>query len=449
VALSTKSIAISLTASDAIHDRNGVVLVSHRSSAEPRYPYKALAAQTLGFVSAGTNEGHGVEGLLKGSPHADARLAIDARVQFIAENAMREAQISRGAVVVMDPRNGDVLALASLPGYDPNIIYGSPGNLKTLQKDRLSPLDNRALIAWTPGSIFKPVVALAGLASGKAMPETIFDCPASIPIGDHVFWNSDRAPSGRIGLGRAITVSSNVYFYQYGLLTGIDAIDEMGKRSGFGHKWNVLMGLDEDAGTLPGPGWMESNKTRLEEMHNATQWSNAHTANTAIGQGYVSASPLQVSAFTCAVANGGTVYVPRLVISPELGRGLKLKPSEGQVFGILGVKPSDLEAVQQAMLDVVKAPDGTARQAQIPGLDVAGKTGNAQVYRMVDGVVTPEVNAWFTCYAPFQNPRYVVTVLVNGGHWGGTTSAPIAKQILTQLFRMDQGHPVDLKPIEP
>jgi penicillin-binding protein 2 len=367
-------------------------------------------------------------------------LTIDSRIQYIAETAMRHANVGRGAVVVMDPRNGDVLALVSVPSYDPNkfIPKIQAKDWDALNQDPTAPMFNRALHAYAPGSTYKIMVALAGLKSGNCTPDTTFDCPGAIQIDDHLFHNSDSAAAGEMSLVHAICVSSDVYFYQYGIKAGIEAIDAMGKLAGFGHKWGLLGDADEDAGILPGPEWMKEKEAWLQKTHNIDHWSRAQTANTSIGQGFVLCTPLQMATFLCAVANGGTIYQPRLysrVVSSD-GRD-QPAPAEGQVYSTLDIKPSDLKAVQEGMRQVVA--QGTATLAQVPGYQLAGKTGTAQAWIKVNGEVRRDLKCWFYCYGPFEAPRYVTCVVVEGGVWGGTTTAPIAQEIMSRLFAMDKG----------
>jgi penicillin-binding protein 2 len=380
-------------------------------------------------------------------------LTIDARIQYIAETAMRHAGIGRGAVVVMDPRNGDVLALVSVPSYDPNkfIPKIQPKDWDALNQDPTAPMFNRALHAYAPGSTYKIMVALAGLKSGNVTVNTQFDCPGAIQIDDHLFHNSDSTDAGVMSLVHAICVSSDVFFYQYGIKAGIEAIDAMGKLAGFGHKWGLLGDADEAAGILPGPEWMKENEKWLIKTHNIDHWSRAQTANTAIGQGFVQNTPLQMATFLCAVANGGTVYQPRLYSRVVDYKGeTKAEIPEGQVYSTLGVRPSDLKAVQEGMREVVS--EGTATLAQVPGVQIAGKTGTAQAWTKVDGETRRDLKCWFYCYGPAganDVPRYVTCVVVEGGTWGGTTTAPIAQEIMTRLFAMDNGATENIAFLQP
>jgi penicillin-binding protein 2 len=486
-------------------ERNlGVTGTGIRISQNParEYTYGAFAAHILGYVGKPDNQTdylasdgtpyetvgrHGIEAImdaqLQGEPGSKIQrvssqgyyiedkkleaatqpptmgstlyLTIDARIQYIAETAMRHANVGRGAVVVMDPRNGDVLAMVSIPSYDPNkfIPKIQAKDWDALNQDPTAPMFNRALHAYAPGSTYKIMVALAGLKSGNVNVNTSFDCPGAIQIDDHLFHNSDSTAAGTMSLVHAICVSSDVFFYQYGIKAGIDAIDAMGKLAGFGHKWGLLGDADEDAGILPGPQWMKDNDKWLIKTKNIDHWSRAQTANTSIGQGFVLNTPLQMATFLCAVANGGTVYQPRLYSRVVDYKGdTKAEIPAGTVYSTLGVKPADLKAVQEGMREVVS--EGTATLAQVPGYQLAGKTGTAQAYIKMDGSVQRDLKCWFYCYGPAgptDVPRYVTCVVVEGGTWGGTTTAPIAQEIMSRLFAMDKGAPetpVFLPPVQ-
>jgi len=471
-------------------ERNmGVTGIRISQNPAREYTYGAFASHILGYVGAPLNQNehlasdgtpyetigrHGIEAImdaqLQGQPGSSFQrvssqgytipdrkldslftaptmgntlyLTIDSRVQYIAETAMRNANVGRGAVVVMDPRNGDVLALVSTPSYDPNkfIPKISEKDYSALTQDPTNPLFNRALHTYAPGSTYKIMVALAGLKSGNVTVNTDIDCPGAIYIDDHLFHNSDSSDAGTMSLVHAICVSSDVFFYQYGIKAGIEAIDAMGKLVGFGHKWGLLGDADEDAGIMPGPEWMKDNDAWLKKTHNIDHWSHAQTANTSIGQGFVLVTPLQMATFLCSVANGGTVYQPRLYshVVDYKGDTVAQMP-EAQVYNTLGVKTSDLKAVQEGMREVVS--EGTATAAQVPGYSVAGKTGTAQAWIRLNGDVRRDLKCWFYCYGPageHEVPRYVTCVVVEGGVWGGTTTAPIAQEIMRRLFALDK-----------
>jgi penicillin-binding protein 2 len=283
---------------------------------------------------------------------------------------------------------------------------------------------------------------LAGLKSGHVTKNTPFDCPAAIEIDDHLFHNSDFLAGGEMSLVNAIKVSSDVFFYQYGIKAGIEAIDAMGQKAGFGHKWGLLGDADEDSGILPGPEWLKKpeNQALLKRAH-IDKWSNAQTANVSIGQGFVLCTPLQLATFLCSVANGGTVYQPRLYSHVTNYKGDTVAEiPEGMPYSTLDLKPSDLKTVQEGMYQVVEAEGGTGyATARIPGVHMGGKTGTAQHYRYVNGVKTQDLTTWFYCYGPFEKPQYVTCVMVEGGTWGSTAAAPIASEVMKRLFAMDKG----------
>ena len=442
----------------AIYDRNGVLLAETRDG-KRHYPYAAMGAPMLGCLGPNDHASssgkapdlvprHGVEAALDPilRPGNNVYLTIDARIQAIAENAVRRSGFTRVAVVIMDPRNGDILAMVSAPSFNPNeLSNGTVEAWKSLDEDADRPLSNRAVRAFSPGSTFKTLIALAGLKSGHVAANTEFDCPAEIQIDDHQFPNSDHSAYGRMGLANALAFSNDVFFYQYGIQTGIDAIDDLGTRAGFGESSNVLAG-DEDAGILPGPEWMKKNSAWLQRPHNADHWSNAQTANTSIGQGFVLATPLQLTTFYAAIANGGTIYRPRLYARSldASGRDFRLpKNAPGQVIGTLGVEKADLAVVKEGLLAAVD--HGTGQAAAIPLMHVAGKTGTAQHY----ATGRQSLTTWFCCFAPNPEPRYAVTVMVDGGQWGATSAAPIAQAILRRLFDLENGGTEELKPLPP
>ncbi len=479
-------------------ERNaGVTGVRVAQNPARQYTYGAFAAHILGYVGKPTNQEdhvakdktpyevvgrHGIEAVmdaqLQGQPGSELKrvssqgyyiedkaleaaidpptmgatlyLTIDARVQYIVETALRHAGVGRAAAIVMNPQNGDVLAMASVPSYDPNkfIPKIQPKDWDALNNDPTAPMFNRVLHAYAPGSTYKIMVALAGLKSGNVATNTVINCPGAIQIDDHLFHNSDSTDAGDMSLVHAICVSSDVFFYQWGIKAGIDCIEKMGERVGFGQKWGLLGNDDEDAGIVPGPDWMTKNHDTLIKRHEIDHWSKAQTANTSIGQGFVLATPLQMATFLCSVANGGTVYRPRLYSHVVDYKGDHVADiPEGQVFSTLDVKPSDLKAVQEGMRQVVA--EGTAQLAQVKGYQLGGKTGTAQAWIRVNGQTQRDLKCWFYCYGPWEAPKYVTCVVVEGGTWGGTTTAPIAQEIMSRLFAMDKGATENLAFLQP
>lgn len=382
-----------------------------------------------------------IDGIVRDEPAkqgANVYLTIDARIQTIAEEALRV--VGRGAAVVVDPNNGNVLAMASVPSFDPNTFIPSikAKDWKELRADEAHPLINRAVSAFPPGSTFKIVTSLAGLRRGLA--NTRFTCYGGVSYGDHYFqcWiNEKGGQHGTLGLTDAIKVSCNAFFYQYGNAAGIDAIDTTGEALGLGKPTGVEV-TGESSGVLPGPDWM-----RLS--HPNEKWSSAYTANVSIGQGYDLCSPLQMAMAYSTVANGGISYYPRLVGQVLNQDGSPVLNAEGKVAVPPTPKlhadfrnefsPEQIESVRRGLWKVVNEDGGTGSSARMKDVVVAGKTGTAQA--MLNG--KKDTIAWFCCFAPYDHPRYTVVVMVQGGEHGGSVAAPIADRILERVFQMDEG----------
>jgi penicillin-binding protein 2 len=382
-----------------------------------------------------------IDGVLKEEPPrqgANVFLTLDARIQAIAEEAIRA--VGRGAAVVVDPNNGNVLAMVSVPSFDPNTFIPSikAKDWKALQKDEADPLVNRAISALPPGSTFKIVTALAGLR--KNLANSRFNCSGGVSYGDHYFkcWVAEKHYThGTIGLMDAIKVSCDAFFYQYGNAAGIDSIDAIGKLMGMGEESGIHL-TGEQAGNLPGPEWMQIH-------HPQERWSQAQTANVSIGQGYTLVSPLQLAMAYAAVANGGSCYYPRFVDrvlnqdgSPVLdGNGKPVVPPTPKLRADLRreVSPDQISLVQKGLWKVVNEDGGTGARARLKDIVVAGKTGTAQATDRGH----KDTIAWFACYAPFDHPRYVVAAMVQGGEHGGSVACPIADRIMERSLALDDG----------
>jgi len=370
---------------------------------------------------------------------ANVNLTIDARIQMIAEEALRA--VGRGAAVVVDPNNGNILAMASVPSFDPNTFIPSIKlkDWEALRKDEANPLVNRAVSAFPPGSTFKLVTTLAGLRKGLA--NSHLNCGGGVSYGDHFFhcWISEKGGShGTLGVADAIKVSCNSFFYQYGNAAGIEAIDETGESLGLGQTSGIEI-TSESAGVLPGPDWMRIHYPR-------ERWSQAYTANVSIGQGYDLVTPLQLAMVYATVANGGVSYYPKLVQSvtsmidgkPILNeKGVPIVSSAPKVRRDLrfDFKREQIELARRGLWKVVNEDGGTGGKARLQGVQVAGKTGTAQA--MTEG--KKDTIAWFACFAPYDNPKYTIAVMVQGGEHGGSVAAPIATRILERAIAMDQG----------
>ena len=384
-----------------------------------------------------------IEGVLKEDPPqqgANVFLTIDSRIQAIAEEALRA--VSRAGAVVVDPNNGNVLALTSVPSFDPNTFIPSikAKDWKALQKDEADPLVNRAISCLPPGSTFKLITSLAGLRGAKNLAGAKYSCGGGVSYGDHFFqcWvASKHYTHGTIGLADAIKVSCDSFFYQYGNAAGIQSLDHIGKMLGIGEESGLQLS-GEQTGNMPGPEWMQIH-------HPQERWSQAQTANVSIGQGYTLVSPLQLAMSYAAIANGGVCYYPRLVDKVLKQDGSPLLDEQGnpaapppRVRSDLRqeIPPDRIELVRKGLWKVVNEGGGTGGRAHLQDWVVAGKTGTAQA---TDRGHEENV-AWFACFAPFDHPKYVVVVMVQGasGH-GGEVAGPIATRILERTLAQDEG----------
>lgn len=363
------------------------------------------------------------------SPGQNVVLTLDLAIQQACEAALQKpfGPDTRGAAVVMDVNTGDLLALASSPTLDPNhFVQGFPRG----EWSRISQLRagrNRATQEnYAPGSIFKMIVGLAALEAGLDPHESIYT-PGHIYVGRRFI--NDTVPPGYYDFRRALKLSSNTYFITNGLRTGAEAIVRLAERLHLGQRTG-LQTRQEVGGILP-------DIARVQKA-----WSNGDTANLSIGQGPVAVTPLQMAVMTAAIANGGTVLYPRLVdrIEPAdpASDSLPIVFPRNRARNELGVKRSNLQIVQEAMLADVEDADGTGKEAVIPGFRICGKTGTAQVTDQRNAIV--DHITWFVSYAPFEKPRYAVVVMIESGGSGGRTCAPLARDIYqTILDRERQG----------
>lgn len=375
----------------------------------------------------------------------DVYLTLDARIQYIAEKALRDGNVGRGSVVVIQPQTGEVLAMASVPSYDPNrfIPRISQADYDVLLSNRTVPLMNRATRPFVPGSTYKVPIALAGCLAG--IQGRNFNCSGSVTYGSKAMqcWiqRQSGGSHGSLGLSDALMRSCNCFFYQYGNSAGIDNITKVGKLLGLGERTGIELEEDE-GGILPNPAWLRITSPR-------DRWSNGHTANTSIGQGSVLASPLQMASVTAAVATGKS-YIPhllhRVMDHDELVMQHQpvLRSDLSQHF-----EPKSLEMVRKGMWKVVNDAGGTAKGARIPGVEVAGKTGTAQNWRRTEkNVKVIDNHTLFITFAPYVNPKYAICILVQGGKSGGGTAAPVAHRVMEQAMALENGYQVTPERLE-
>jgi penicillin-binding protein 2 len=386
------------------------------------------------------NKLEGEKEVIQPKPGANVYLTIDARMQYITERALRS--VGRAAAVVVDPNTGQILAMASVPSYDPNkfIPAISARDWAELKDADADPLTNRAISAFAPGSSYKITTALAGITRGLA--KSVFTCNGGVTYGNTYMrcWiQAEHGGShGPQTLTEAIKNSCDAFFYQYGNAAGIEAIDAVGKTLGLGEVSGIEL-TNEASGILPSPEWLKSS-------HNQ-RWSQGQTANTSIGQGYVLATPLQMAMIGATVANGGISYQPSLVYQIQEGDGTAVRRPEkirGDLTKANKLSAEQIEIVRKGMWRVVN-DSGTGTRAKVPGVTVAGKTGTAQAW--TEG--KKDDNAWFIAFAPYEHPKLALAVLVQGGKAGGEVAAPIAAKIIEECLALERGYDPQIKPMDP
>jgi penicillin-binding protein 2 len=374
-----------------------------------------------------------------GEPGRDISLTLDLDLQtFAAERIADES----AAVVVMDVQTGDVLAIASTPSFDPNAFNSglSTADWNALVNNARSPLTNKAIAGqYAPGSTFKMIVALAALENGVASPEQTVFCNGKYEFGDGTFHCWKRWGHGRVDMVDAIAESCDVFFYDLARRVGIDRIAEMAGRFGLGHS----LGIDlpgERSGLMPTKAWKQAVQ--------GVAWQSGETLVAGIGQGFVLTTPLQLAVMTARLVNGGRAVVPRIT---HREASVEESAEFGEAEMSLGVSEASLRLVRRGMDDVVNGPTGTARGVRVEdeALAFGGKTGTAQVRRISErerqtGVRKNEDVPWhvrdhalFVGYAPLAEPRYAIAVVVEHGGGGSAVAAPIARDILLEVQRLD------------
>lgn len=356
----------------------------------------------------------------------DLLLTLDLGIQQAVEKAISGR---RGACVVMDPRNGDVLAMASSPSYDLNPFSRgiSQKLFNCLRNDPGLPLFNRAASGkYPPGSTFKPVTALAGLENGTLITNMEHNCKGYIYVGKKKFRCGYGAVHGPLVLTEALTRSCNVFFYEVGMETGIEAMWHMGHALGLGEKTGLQI-TAESAGLLPDPAW------KRRRWHEG--WRDGDTCNFAIGQGAVLTTPLQMAAVTATIANGGKRWKPRIVKGWRASDENEFSIDAPKLLMNLNWKPGNIQCVREGMRGVVMAPKGTGRSARIPSVVVAGKTGTAEYGKKGSG----QYYGWMIAFAPYENPRYAVAMVFENAIGGGSTAGPRMHDLFETLFSEESG----------
>ncbi len=370
---------------------------------------------------------------IDGIPGERIDLSIDARLQNKAYELFGEES---GAAIMLDVNNGEILAFVSVPAYDPNLLTQglSAKEWSELNKNERKPLMNKALAGqYSPGSTFKMIVALAALESGVITPQTRSFCAGRMFLGDHAFHCWKHNGHGYLDVVQALQHSCDIFFYETAQKLGINRIAEMARKFGLGRKVDV--GLEnEKEGLIPDTEW------KLRRF--GEPWQQGESLISGIGQGYILTTPIQLATMTARIANGGYEVVPTFT-KKDKGSPLNFKK--------MPINSSYISLVKQGMYDVVNAPGGTALGSRFDfhGLKMAGKTGTTQVRRITmkerqTGIIRQEDLPWkyrnhalFVGYAPHDNPRYAVAVLVEHGRGGSAVAAPIGSKLLLEALKLD------------
>jgi penicillin-binding protein 2 len=363
----------------------------------------------------------------------DRDLQREAEAGFLPDVLGEPARM--GALVALDPRTGDVLALVSKPGFDPNDFAGGIDRetWNALTGDEWRPLQNRAIAGqYPPGSAYKPVVAAAALEDGLITPETKKFCPGHFRYGRRTYRCWRRAGHGWVDLHDALKMSCDVYFYELGRELGIDRIADFARGFHLGQRSGIALPT-EASGLVPTKKWKER---RFGEA-----WMGGETISAAIGQGFNLTTPMQLAVAYGGLANDGVLMKPRIVLRRETPDGA-IEAAGPKVLGRLPVAPEHLALIREGLEAVVSEQRGTGGRARVPGVRVAGKTGTAQVVRIkhTEDLEEDEIpvkfrdHAWFVAFAPVEAPEIVVAVLVEHGGHGGSAAAPVAQRVLARHF---------------
>ena len=357
------------------------------------------------------------------------RLSVDLDVQRVAQQALAGGT-GRGAFAVMDVDNGEVLALGSQPSFDPNIFTKplSQKRLDALSSETLGkPLFNRAIQAGYPtGSTFKLVTATAALQSGHITPDTVLNDPGSLTVGGVKFENAGGVAHGALALRQALTVSSDVFFYQLGQYMDEKGmpLQKWGRQLGIGRRTGIDLPAEEP-GRLPNPRW---RNRWLKQGLTDRAWSVGDNINLSVGQGDLLANPLQMAVAYAAIANGGRVLRPRLGLRIEDASGRALQQLDAPTARRLKISKANRDAILEGLHGAANGPGGTSTPVfegfPIP---IAGKTGTAEHVGKPD-------QSWYVALAPYPNPKYVVAVTDEAGGFGADTAAPMARRILAELL---------------
>lgn len=423
-----------------------------KTGLEQRYEFEMHG--TSGFESVEVDAGgRGIRVLSRTPPVSgnNLNLTIDAKLQQVAETAFGKR---RGALVAIDPENGEILALVSMPTYDPNLFVDGirSDDWDVLNTDINKPLLNRAIYsAYPPGSTFKPFMALGALTAGKRTPQQSISDPGYFNFGNHTFRDDKKGGHGMVNMYTSIVHSCDTYYYILANEWGIEGLSDFMGRLGFGSKTGIDID-GESRGILPSPAWKERRFKRPEQQ----KWYAGETVSIGIGQGYNSYTMMQLAQATAMLANNGVGYKPHLVRSITDPRSGEVRQMPLEKTHEVALKPEHVEVIKNAMVGVNKEGTGTKAFAGAKYV-AAGKTGTAQVFSLKGGTYshggTKEFlrdHALFIAFAPADKPKIALAVIVENAGFGATSAAPITRQVFDYYLQgiVPKG-PVPDEPGEP
>lgn len=365
----------------------------------------------------------------------DVTLALDFDLQLTAQKLLENKV---GSIVAVDPSNGDVLVMASTPDFNQNDFIGGISSKKwnVLMSDPDKPMLNRAIQAeYPPASTYKILIALTALQEKKMDVYSQDFCPGFIKFNNRVYRCWQKNGHQHVNIIDAIEQSCDVFFYNSGIALNVDRIAKYAKNSGFGKRTGIIL-ENEKIGLIPTSAWKKQKYNQ--------GWQEGETLSIAIGQGYSLVTPLQMAVFTSAIANGGTLYRPRVVKFVKDTNDNIIKENKTEIIGNLPFSKENLEIVKKGLVNVVHGEKGTARKIRQKDIMIAGKTGTAQVFsvkreeqrKTEDLDYALRDHAWFVCYAPAKNPVIAISVIVEHGEHGSTTAAPIAEVMVKKYWKI-------------
>ncbi len=367
------------------------------------------------------------------------QLSIDLDLQQAASKALGNLP---GAIVALDPRNGQVLAMVSQPAYNPDVFNQpmTPTEWDAISNNAQHPLQNKAIGGqYPPGSTFKVVSALGGLQEGEITPDMTLECLGKWKYLDRYFRCHNEKGHGWVNLNNSLIRSCDIYYYKVGVKLGIDRMARYARMLGVGRESGIDL-PGELTGLMPTPEW------KRERYH--TDWLPGETLNTAIGQGSVTVTPLQLANIYAVIANGGTLYRPQIVQRVLNADGTVVRDFKPAVMAKLPIDAANFARVRRALMLVINDPGGTGYRSRLANFIYAGKTGTSQVRHMgkkrVSSAALPyefRDHAAFVCFAPWDNPTIVIAVLCEHAGHGGTFAAPIAREVLLAYLEAMRQHP--------